>query len=63
MCFYVSTIRKVEILSMNADFYVDLNEKVWFYYAKDIIWRHRKQSNFEIDQEKHIKIEHQKLKE
>jgi hypothetical protein len=48
---------------MNADFYVDLNEKVWFYYAKDIIWRHRKQSNFEIDQEKHIKIEHQKIKE
>lgn len=50
MCHYVSAVRKMEILQMKADFYIDANEKVWFFYAKDIVWRHRKQSVFEIQQ-------------
>ena len=33
---------------MKADFYVDSNDKVWFFYAKDIVFRPRKLSFSEI---------------
>lgn len=42
MCYYISGISFIEILQMKADFYKDLNGKIWFFYAKDIIWRYRK---------------------
>ena len=48
MCHYLSRVRNVEILQMQADFYVDANDKIWFFYAKDILWRPKKQSIFEI---------------
>lgn len=48
MCYYISTVRKIEILSMKADFYIDTNDKVWFFFSKDIIWRNRKLSFSEI---------------
>lgn len=50
MCFYISVVRKIEILQIHADFFVDQNDKVWFFHAKDIVWRHRKLSNGEVQQ-------------
>jgi len=49
-CHHISIVRKFEILQLKADFYVDSNEKIWFFYARDIIWRHRKLSFGEIQQ-------------
>jgi hypothetical protein len=40
-------VRNNEILSMKADFYVDANGLIWFFYARDIVWREKKQSIFE----------------
>ena len=42
---------------MKADFYMDSNDKIWFFYAKDIIWRPRKQSFSEAGQIQQIKKE------
>ena len=49
MCHYVSTVRKFEILSIKCDFYMDSNYKIWFFYAKDILYRPRKLSLDEIN--------------
>ena len=57
MCHYVSVVRKVEILQMTADFFVDANDKVWFFFAKDIVWRYRKLSNGEVQQINNARIE------
>ena len=48
MCEYMQQIRKMEILRLKADFYVDANDKIWFFYATDILVRPKKQSVFEV---------------
>ena len=49
---------------MKADFYMDANDRIWFFYSKDIIYRDRKQSFTEEGQIKQVKqeIEEQKQK-
>ena len=44
MCTYISTVRKIEILSLRADFYMDTNDRVWLFDVRDIVWRGKKKS-------------------
>ena len=44
MCTYISTVRKIEILSLKADFFMDTNDRVWLFDVRDIVWRGKKQS-------------------
>lgn len=39
MCRYLQIVRAVEILRMNCDFYVDANDQIWFFFARDIVYR------------------------
>ena len=39
ICFYVQTIYHMEIIKLNADFYQDDNEQIWFVCADDILVR------------------------
>ena len=39
MCHYVAIVQKIEILSINADFYIDRNGIIWFFYAYNIVYR------------------------
>lgn len=57
MCHYLSVVRRVEILQVRADFYMDQNDKIWFFYASDIVYRPKRQSFKEIGQIKQIKEE------
>ena len=47
MLYYLSEVRKIEVLQIQADFIKDQNDQIWFYHAKNIIWRPRQQSVFE----------------
>ena len=44
MCHYISQVRQIEILQMKADFYVDSNDQIWFFYAREIVWRNKRLS-------------------
>lgn len=38
-CYYIQKVHGKEILQMKAEFFKDLNGKIWFYYAKNIYCR------------------------
>jgi hypothetical protein len=42
MCHYLSVVRGREILSLNADFYMDDDGQIWLLYARDIVVRRKK---------------------
>ena len=39
MAYYISTIRGIEILMMQAEFFKDENGYFWFYYAQNVYVR------------------------
>jgi len=41
MCYYLQKVQKQEVLSMKCDFYRDTNNKIWLFYANDILTRER----------------------
>jgi hypothetical protein len=42
MCHYVQKVYGYEVLTMDTDFSIDDNGKLWFWYAKNIITRPKK---------------------
>ena len=47
MCYFVQKVQDQEILSMKCDFYKDQNNKIWLFYAYDILSRPRIKSDAE----------------
>jgi hypothetical protein len=45
MCHYVQKVHGIEILSMNAEFAIDDDNKIWFIFAKDIMISTRKKKD------------------
>jgi len=41
ICYYLQKVQKQEVLSMKCDFYRDTNNKIWLFYANDILTRER----------------------
>lgn len=62
MCFYLQKIHNQEILSMKCDFYRDSNNKIWLFYAQDILSRNRIRSDAEkLEEEAREKEKQERL--
>ena len=48
MCRYLQIVRSIEILQMSCDFYIDVNDQIWFFFAKDISYRLTPKSTKEL---------------
>jgi hypothetical protein len=63
MCYYLQKVQKQEVLSMKCDFYRDTNNKIWLFYANDILTRERICNEAEkleaqaLEKQKHQKFE------
>ena len=54
MCFYLQTVRKMEVLQMNCDFFMDDDGGIWLFYIEDVLWRPVMKTDLEINEEKQI---------
>ena len=62
MCDYLQKTKKIEILQMKAEFLRDVNNTVWFVYAKDIHIRPVKEKDYSKDIFHTVKVTEEKLR-